>query len=322
MRTDELVTAIRLAGKFSPLDPDWTDAAIRTEAYNVLLAAFVKPVVEARQGYWLKSSSTSLTSGQAAYRIPPRAVAGVLEKLEVIDPSGNTAKIDNISLRDAAQYENQSGAVPYRYTVQDDSIVVYPTPSSSSYSLRATYYLRPSKLEQEQASTSNGVITAVNQTARQVTVTALPLDRENSSTPLAGGGLVDIVHPNGQFSSPIFGVSAATITGVGPYVITLGGTQDMSGVAVGDYVRFAEQTDWPPLPVEFHETLAEATAIMILTKKGDNEKAQSLAGKVQNDIDRFLALASPRVKENPPILRNRYGVLRQGAGRINARYTS
>jgi hypothetical protein len=298
------VTAIKLAGKLSDQDSDYTTPAILTEAWNVLMSAFVKPVVESRQAYWLKPHDTVLTVGLERYRIPYRAVVSALEKVELLDTSNNARRLINISLRDVPDYANQSG-VPTRYYVQDDVLVLLPTPNSAAYTLRQTYYLRPSVLVAEQSSTGVGKITAVNAVARTVTTAAIPTDQVTTG-PIGNATLVDIVHPNGSYSLPLVN-AAQTVAGAGPYVWTIAGTQDMRDIAVGDYLRAAEQTDWPCLPLEFHTTLAEA--------KGDAQKASTLAPKVQNDVDRFLALACPRIKESPPILKARYGVIRQSGGR-------
>lgn len=307
MRTDELVSAIRFAGKLSSIDPDWTDAQLLVEAYNVLMSAFVKPVVEARQGYWLKKYTYTLTSGKSRYRIPPRAVVGALEKVEVVDSAGNVQRLVMTSLERAAWYENQSGD-PTRYTVQDDQVVTLPTAGSTNKLLRLSYYLRPSSLVAQQASTSAGLITAVDTTLRTITTATKPVDR-TTTLAITNSTLIDVVHPNGSFGLPLVGATQA-VSGAGPWTYTVAGTDSMSEIEVGDFIRAADQTDWPCLPLEFHTTLAEATAAMICTKKGDVQKAQSLAGKISSDVDRFIALACPRVKEASTILRSKYGIAR------------
>ena len=78
--------------------------------------------------------------------------------------------------------------------------------------------------------------------------------------------------------------------------ITIGGTDDVSTVAVGDYVRIAQQTDWANLPDDYARCLADACAIKILLQLGDDKKAGSLTAVMGSDLGRFRDLLTPRVK--------------------------
>ena len=44
------------------------------------------------------------------------------------------------------------------------------------------------------------------------------------------------------------------------------------------------------------------------------QKAQALGSKVGSDMERFVALMSPRVKDSPKIIRQRYGIARNARG--------
>jgi len=70
------------------------------------------------------------------------------------------------------------------------------------------------------------------------------------------------------------------------------------------------------LPQEFHRTLADAVAAVILAGGiGAVEKAGGLTGKIGNDLERLEDLLRPRVKDNVRKLRPRNGELRRGSRR-------
>ena len=67
MNTDQLIAAIRMAGMLSDSDPDYDAARLRIEATDALTTVFEKPIVNARQGYWLQQLVTTTTTGKPMY---------------------------------------------------------------------------------------------------------------------------------------------------------------------------------------------------------------------------------------------------------------
>ncbi len=287
MNVTELVTAVRVSGALPSADPTYTDARVREELGNALTTIFERPIVNSREGYWRKTRDYTITAGQPRYRVPPRAVAGTAETIEVF--SGATPPIPA---------DRRSPA----YTFQGDQIV-FNSPPDAGLTLRVHYYLRPSALYALQLNV--GRVTAVHDTTKEVVVTALPLNMI-TGLPIATGDRLDIVHPNGWHEAVVVDEASTVAT----LTLTFASTVDLSMVELGDYVRAAGQTDWPALPEDFHRTLVDATAMSILVSKGDLAKAQVYASKVGADLERFTDLLQPRVKDHPPATIPRAGILR------------
>lgn len=310
MRTDELLSWVRLdayigdAGAY----PDQTDLVLLDEMTHKLHSVFEDIVVKARAGYWLKEFVTTTVVGRGRYRIPARAVVGGLEKLEVATATtGTYYRLEEIS---AVQAEDWEGAIsgnpgtPQVFTVQGDQLEIFPTPIAA-LPLRMTYYIRPSKLCVQQSSTFNsgtvrGLITAtsvVGVNPVTITVNVVPVDN-SLAAPVAitsANQLIDIVHPNGWHELAVVG-STQTLAGA---VFTLPNGTDISDVEVGDFVRAADQTDWPCLPDDFHRCLADVAAIKVAVELELREKNDALAQNVENDLVRFRSLLLPRVKSEP-----------------------
>jgi len=305
MDSTALITAMKLAAFIPDNSPDYDSARILLECNDVLHEIFEKAVVNARQGFWLQQVLTTITAGQSLYRIPPRAVTGGMEKLQVVDGGGKIRHLVYRDLRMAYQYENDGSGEPTGYVILGDQIKLLPTPSTTGWQLRFTYYIRPSNLVATQTA---GRVTAVNTTTRVVAVNVIPNDQSTAASIVSGTTLIDIVHPDGWHELSIVGATQTWSA----LNITLTDTQDMTRIQVGDYVRAADQTDWPCLPDDFHRSLADAGAVVYLVSTGQMEKAQILGSKVQNDIARLSDLMTPRIKDSPKIIKPSYGLLRGG----------
>lgn len=262
MREDECITATRLSARIGDADDDFTDARIRVELGDTLRQVFGEKVCEARSGAWLKQQYNEVTAGKWRYRIPYRAIAGA-ESVELSD-----AQLD--------------------YEIQGDQIVFASQPTEGSWVL-FTYYLRPSALYQYQ---TTGAVTAVDTDALTVTVNTLPTNRVTSAT-IATGDRLDIVHANGWHELALVGAQST----IASTTLTFPDGTDLQDVEVGDYVRAAEQTDWPCIPDEFHRCLCDMTAARIQRTRGYEEKAAALEMQAGGDIARFATLLEPRVKD-------------------------
>jgi hypothetical protein len=285
------------------------------ELTDKLRTVFEDLVVKSRCGYWLHERVFTTTPGNNRYRIPPRAVVGGLEAISINSVTNSAFyEIPEVPVNDMVTFEGTPGRLgqPVVYVVIGDVIELIPTPSTV-FQIKMTYYVRPSQLVPQQSNSLSpfgilGLITAVNPTARTVTIAQIPYD-QNTVNVLANNVQCDIVHPDGWHELSLVD-SRATFTGGGPFTVTMGGTDDMSQVAVGDFLRAADQTDWPCLPDDFHRTLADVTAVKMLIELHLSEKAGLLATNAGNDVARFRNLLYPRVKSAP----KQFGIMRRSRG--------
>jgi hypothetical protein len=288
MRIDELVTAVRISGGLPTADPTFTDARVREELHNALTTLFSRPIINSRQGYWRKNYDLAAGSGQTRYRLPARAVVGAIESVELFDTG---TEPDPTAPRQP------------NYRFEGDQLVLASAPATSQ-SVRFRYYLRPSRFYAFQTA---GLVTSVDDTLKRIVVNTLP-NNSVTAVPIAVGDRLDVIHPNGWYELAVVGLPLASI--ISGTTLAFAASADLSQVEVGDYVRAAEQTDWPCLPEDFHRTLADATALAILVSKGDLAKGQILSGKVAQDIDRLVDLLTPRTMNNPEATVARHGMLR------------
>jgi hypothetical protein len=314
MHTASLLNWLRLDAYIGDASqyPDQTDLILLAECTHKLHSVFADIVTKAREGYWLKEFVTATVVGRGRYRIPTRAVVGGLEKVEVATTTtGTYYRLREIS---AVQAEEWEGAIsgnpgtPQVFVLQGDQIEMFPTPNAV-LPMRMSYYIRPSVLTVSQnnqvwdgltGGTDRGRITATSVLGvNPVTLTVNTPPNDNAPvTPVpitSAVQSIDVVHADGWHELALVG-STQTLAG---NVFTLPNGTDITDVLVGDYVRVADQTDWPCLPDDFHRCLADVAAIKVAVELGLRETNDTLAQNVENDLVRFRSLLVPRVKSEP-----------------------
>lgn len=333
MRSDEAIIAARRAAFILDTHPEYTNAVMLQELNRTQANVFGAAVAHTRGGYWLKPYNTVVVAARNRYRIPARALMGVLERIEMGDASGNYYGLDEATPNEipiAAGSAASSAQQPLLFYVEGDQVVILPMPSTAGLPIRMSYYLRPPRMATSQSSTLPGAgdalvrgqITSIaNIAARQVTVNTLPFDQDLAVPAVITTAVqkIDIVHPEGWRELAVVGATQ-TIAGA---VITIGGTDSLADVEVGDFVRAADQTDWPSLPDEFHQTLCDATGARILMQLGWLQKADALNAKIGlakdgsippwTDMARFVKLIAPRVRTSPKRVVRTTGILYGGA---------
>lgn len=316
MDDSDMLAAVRASSGLPDNHPDYTDARIRLELNDCLRTVFARSVVNSRGGYWLHSTTQDLAAAQAYYRIPFRALAGGLQRIEVrATSSSRWQEIREVASWQVGTLDTDTSALPWGYWLEADHVRLVGVPSSSDADIRFWYYVRPSRLMQEQITGAvyDGTITSINTSTRVALMAVTPVNRDTASA-ITTSTLVDVVSAKAGHDLHVIGATLTNVTS--NTSVTFASGTDLSRVAVGDVVRAQDQSDWPMLPQEFHRTLADATAAIILAGGiGAVEKAGGLSGKVAKDIERLEDLLRPRVKDNVRKLLPRYGELRRGRGR-------
>lgn len=312
MRSDELVDRVRKAADIGDALawPDFPDTRIMQELTERHCQLMGDEEVRARAGYGVQYRTLQTTAGVDLYPVPSRAIGGAFEKLEVL-PSGQTRYLQLVRVEVSGSEQWDQGAAapantPTRYVVRDGFVQLFPPPPAG-LSLRFTYYIRPSQIVQSQSSTlggdlaDRGRITAIDGGLRTVTVNAVPFDQLISPPGVLTSGVqaIDIVRPNGTFALAMYDVPQ-TLVGL---VFTLGGSSSMARIQIGDYVRVADQTDWPMgLPAESHRMVANRAAAEVARDVGVEEKTQMLASVAEADLARFRRMRDPQVKSQPVVI--------------------
>ena len=259
--TTRLVNQVTIKGSLP--DGRFSTQEILDLAYDVLLSEIMPMVLGAREEYMVSYKDIPIVAGQAAYEIPTRALNGVLREVKIIEGS-DVVDLERIVIEDV---QTTSVNKPESFYISGSDVNLYPTPSSTQYTLRLYYFIRPSRLVPVSECAR---ITAIS--GNEVTL-SIPSGWLNTDT-------FDLVKGRAYFSTLGIDLTASSVAGG---VITF--DQDIpASLVVGDYVTLAEETCFPYLPPEGHVALIQATVTAALESMGDPnatgsaQKAEMLKG--------------------------------------------
>lgn len=304
----ELIAAIRRSGQLPTNDPSYTDAVILEEATQALIERFMEPVTALRQGYWLQRSTITADPANTSglYRLPARAVVQGVELIEISTNGGaNYHPISLLTQTQSVGLNDNTQGTPHSYVLEGDCVRLLPAPNMALL-IRFRYYLRPPELI-----TSVGPVCSV---VSQPTANVIVVNTDPASEGISTSTGLDIQDADGSHEVVVVGAAITSITGAGPFTITLSDSSIFTGrVSVGDLVRAPDQAALPMLVRELHRPLADYVAGVIRASKGDKDKSALLTQKAQNGIDRVVSAAQPRVKNSPFVFR-RNSYLRRNVG--------
>lgn len=318
MRSDELLARIRRSAAIGDefAYTEYSNQVLLDEMNDRLRSVFSDAIISARSGYWLTTLVFSGNVSNGNFRIPPRAAVGGLESIEYL-LNGEYYHLREMTPREAAPWETTSSStvtgLPVGYWVDGETVNLVRAPQSG-VTIRLRYYLRPSLLVTSQSSTSansgsaaaiRGRIDALNSTTRTVTVNALPYDYSLAvPAAITNGYRVDSVRPAGWHTPTVVEYIPA-ISGLDLAFGSMSVDEFGRAFRVGDYIRAADQTDWPALPSDFHRMLADATAANVLREMDLTSKAETISTVASADFARFAQSIQPRVKSEPKSIRQR-----------------
>jgi hypothetical protein len=293
--SDELVASIKVRARVPTSQGTFTEARIRKICDEEIAIGLVPKILAARENYFLKSYTISLTSGTAEYRIPTRAIGVKLKAVQIEDTSGNLSPLNLIAYEDRGLYVNSNPNLPVFY-IQNSSVVLVPTPTTTAqYTLHLPYFIRPSTLVAVSAAAQ---ISSIDPNTNSVVVSSIP-STITTSTP------VDVIKADGGFECIAIDESV-TVSGT---TITFSALP--TGLAVGDYIALAGETPIPQIPGELHTLLSLRATVTILESLGFVNEMKAAQAKLKEAEESANTLLTPRSDGNPKKLVNYNGPLRQ-----------
>jgi hypothetical protein len=291
---DETISGLKRRANIPTSSESWTAADFRAYA-NDSMRGYILPLLRRlSEEFFVTTLDTTVTSGTAAYRISYRALGEALRDVQFSDGAGGYRSLHRIEPHQGSSYLAQAGGLADRYYLQDDKVVLLPTPASSTDVLRVKAMVRPNKLV-----ATSGVykVTVVGAT----TLTVTPLDTSvtaNAATTLGASPTIDIIKGQPGFRHIALDLSATISTNTVTCTTT--------GVSVGDYVCTAEESPVAQIPAELHPLLAQDIACAVL--RASNSPSLGPAEAERNRLESIaMGLFSPRTENQPRYVTNRHG---------------
>lgn len=282
--TTDFLTSVRVRGSI-PLTTNANNVNsnqnllnLATEELHIKLLPLIMSV---REEFYVAKVDYAITAGQSSYAVPTRASGVALRDVHII--MGNSINILP-AIDPNLVYTTDQGEVQ-GYYLEHNNLILFPTPSSTSGTLRLRYFMRPNRLAQ---TTDCAQISAVDPVANTVTVNALP-------SAWATGTVIDFIKSTVPYQCAAIDQAITNVTGS---VLSFAGPLPTI-LAVGDWVAMAEFTPIPQIPQEFQPVLSQMTVAKALEANGDRDGSTQAFKDVTILQQNALTLITPRVQSQP-----------------------
>jgi len=247
--TDELIRQIKLTCFLPSAQETFTDEDMLSLGDDEILSSFTPMLVGLNQNIYLESVTTPFVAGQSRYVLDKYAMWNKTRLISRLTGT-NVIEMSHVEI-DELPYFSQSGT-PRGFYLDNDSIIVVPTPATTTDSLYYWIYRRPGRMVLTSAAAK---VLSVNYATGQVTYTAVPPATFTSTS----------THDFYAGRSPFRRVGTeVTATNLAANVQTFP-IASVQGLLPNDYVCVVEETVFPPLSAELHSFLQEAI-IKVMSK--------------------------------------------------------
>lgn len=276
--TSDLINNIKIRGSF----PTANDLFSNSDYLSILSDEMINQVTpiltKINQEYFLTYLDIQTSANKSEYRFPRRAIGSILRNVQVIDSGNNITELPRLFEEDNySTVQGNSG-----YYIKGNVIILSPTPTNSSSTLRLAYFRRPSKFV---LPTACAKIQSIDTLNNQMVVTSLPSTMSN-------GVLVDFVQGDSPYD--ILQTDMAIVNASGT---TLQFTSISEDLLINDYVCLAGESCVPMVPEELVPFLVQAALCVCLSSKKDKSVELELQ-KLEQMKETIINLLSPRVKSS------------------------
>lgn len=260
--TADLITAVQ-NGMMLPdaSTGSFSSSALLSYATMELQGPIMTLIMAAREKYYMTSVDMDITANQPFYAIPERAAGGIVAQAQYIWGD----QINELPAIDPKEIYSTNTGTPRAIMFQNNYVVIYPTPTQSTGTLRLYYFQRPSSLEQ---TINCAQITAIS--SGSVTCSSVP-------SSWASGTTVDWIPaalpytPYG-LDTVITGATSTTVTLAVPTASQTDAGTPTPAPAVGDWLALSEYTPIPEILRELFVVLVQGTICRVLEAAGDGTK--------------------------------------------------
>jgi hypothetical protein len=272
--SDVLIASIKRLGSIPTTQNLIKQADFLALINEQLQSKLVPMLMKVREEYFGADFDYTIVAGQSTYRIPQRAIGGKLRDVQYVTSSyaSSLPRIDESEITSSSSLRG--------FAIAGNSVLLSPTPQSSTDKLRLKHYRRPNTVTDV---SSAGQIQSINLSTNQVTCLTVP-------TTFATGVLCDMVKAQAgfeclQIDSAITNISGSTIT-----FASL-----PTDIAVGDFITIATESPLPQIPQELHPVLAQMVVVKCLEALSDSEGLQNAKANLNESMKEVMDLIAPRV---------------------------
>lgn len=221
--SSKLIESIRKRCSLPENDALFSDEDILGFANDEMLNTVLPKIKSTQEEYFIHSEFIPLEASVDKYDIPERALANALRDISYVDSQGNEEELTRIGRDDRYEYNYSSyEAIPRRFYVENNQIVLLPTPNNTNGELKMIFLIRPNMLvptdevsKVESFSKGFVQINTFSASSGKTLVTT------NSTHELSDGEIVEIANVTGADAASFNSTHAITTQSSNTFLIDL-----------------------------------------------------------------------------------------------------
>jgi hypothetical protein len=298
VNTTELETWTRKQATLSRLSTEYTADVIRGLMNKTMDEVLTPLVAAARSGYWCHTFTRTLGMNNPAVRLPPRSCPAI-EQVDISLDGVCWEPLTEALEAEATDWLQGGYTYPQAYVIRSSYIYLLPAATQANVKLRVKVVMRPNTLVEAQTS---GQIISFDPTTNILTLNSMPVSKPTNGA-LTGAVLFDIIEPRGNFE---LSLCDAVGTVLDSTHVQIAAGYSLARVEAGDYLRCADQSEWPQLPKEFHSIVGSISALPILQQRDMYDRLGSVSDTAGAALQRLREHISPRIRvqQHKPIQHN------------------
>lgn len=296
----ELVDLVKRRALVPGSQGTFSSAEILLALTEAIESRIAPSIIETQAEHLVASKDITIVSGQAAYRVPYRAMSNGIRSIHWLMSDGRSAQLVERKIRDVANLRLASTTgTPAFYVVQGPHVVLYPTPGSAVGTLRVKYHMRPNRIVPV---TSVRAITAIalntpDASSTRVTVAAVPASME-------GFQKFDFVRAKQPHDILSFDVTPSVTVGASATTVTFAEGDLSSELEVNDYLCLARETPMANIVDEFVLPAALRAGASLLKALGFLKQAAALDEEAGQEEKVILSSMVSRNKDETQDITN------------------
>lgn len=291
MDTSECITYAREQATIATNSTEWDSPKLLSLLNQARVDIFEPIIAACKCGYWTHVLTRTLGANNPVVRLPPRTAAFL--QVDVRHNQGQWCPLTEMTEAEQQDYERISAggrsSYPIAYVIRGSTMHLVPAAADGTYSIRVKVVARPSKLYMPQG---GGIVTDVDTSTNTIELTSLPNDMITSAV-ISGTLNIDVIEPIDNFELSLFNAQATVIDSTH---VQVADGYSLLKIQVGDYLRVANQSEWPQLPEPFHQALATTAAIIPCVQRDLYDRANDLRQQVSSSVIRLTDHLKPRAK--------------------------
>lgn len=315
--TTALLSNIKRKLQIPTGDTKLSDTELIAIADDEMRSYVIPKLLRTHEDYFVEQGTVAIVANQQAYVLPAPVNAATINSVSLIRANGTAQDLFRLTVKDVDRYNGQTAQYPTHYVLQGEKIVLLPTPTDATNTLRIRFERMPGRL------------VAVSST---VTPTIASVSGATYTMSAAPGWTQGVTYVTAYRSGPPFNCAFgyALVATVASTAVTFGtplwgATTDayVSGPSdphmYPDYICEWNLSPVVPLPEAWHPTMLYAASSAAAREYGDAQLADYLRGEMETRIEMMMQAASSRARYDEQVVFHRGSMMRAGFGRYMGR---